>query len=37
LEEYELLKERVTQLEQQQLEMDEVIRENQRLKKAAGF
>ena len=29
LEQYEALKERVTQLEQQQLEMDEVIRENQ--------
>lgn len=37
LEQYEALKERVTQLEQQQLEMDEVIRENQRLKRLLDF
>lgn len=35
--EYELLKERVTLLEQQQLEMDETIRENQRLKRLLDF
>ena len=37
LKEYELLKERVTQLEQQLLQMDEAIRENQRLKKLLDF
>jgi rod shape-determining protein MreC len=37
LEQYEALKERVAQLEQQQLEMDEVIRENQRLKRLLDF
>ena len=35
--EYELLKERVKLLEQQQLEMDEVLRENQRLKRLLDF
>jgi len=37
LKEYELLKERVTQLEQQLLQMDEAIRENQRLKRLLDF
>jgi len=37
LKEYEVLKERVAQLEQQQLQMDEAIRENQRLKKLLDF
>ena len=37
LKEYELLKDRVTQLEQQLLQMDEAIRENQRLKKLLDF
>ncbi len=37
LEEYESLKEKVSQLEQQQLKMDEVIRENQRLKRLLDF
>lgn len=36
-EQYEILKDRVAQLEQQQLEMDEVIRENQRLKRLLDF
>lgn len=36
-EQYEILKNRVAQLEQQQLEMDEVIRENQRLKRLLDF
>ncbi|NLB41288.1 MAG: rod shape-determining protein MreC [Clostridiales bacterium] len=35
--EYELLKEKVTILEQQQLEMDESLRENQRLKRLLDF
>ena len=36
-EQYAILKERVTQLEQQQLEMDELIRENERLKRLLEF
>jgi rod shape-determining protein MreC len=36
-EQYEILKERVTQLEQQQLEMDEILRENQRLNRLLEF
>jgi rod shape-determining protein MreC len=36
-EQYEILKERVTQLEQQQLEMDETIRENERLRALLNF
>jgi len=36
-EQYELLKERVAQLEEQQLQMDEIIRENQRLKRLLDF
>ncbi|HCS72766.1 MAG TPA: rod shape-determining protein MreC [Clostridiales bacterium] len=37
VQEYELLKERLVLLEQQQLEMDEVLRENQRLKRLLDF
>jgi rod shape-determining protein MreC len=36
-EQYEELKERVAVLEQQQLEMDEILRENQRLKRLLDF
>jgi rod shape-determining protein MreC len=36
-EQYEILKKRVTELEQRQLEMDEIIRENERLKRLLDF
>ena len=36
-EQYKILKDRVTQLEQQQLEMDETVRENERLKALLNF